>query len=265
MNLKRIGVFIGLMPLLASCATNTIAGTYGFQLGKDTGTHFGFFIDVTDDASKEKEGYKNFTASLNMSMPSDDGQSDDFRKELDKFLSYFQLEGSNIVSLPGYYKVTDVEAANQESVVSVGFATEKVEEGVTKYLQENISETITKEKVDDLIESLPTNLINSIIFATYKTNVLNIYCPVSFEDVSFELYWYGYDIEVSMMDPEKITEDTPVEDIINVTVTEVTKHPLGSHPTKEQIDTINNVLGYEASHDEKFRDFNLLKIGLNKN
>jgi len=38
-------------------------------------------------------------------------------------------------------------------------------------------ETITKEKVDDLIESLPTDLINSIIFATYKANVLNICLP----------------------------------------------------------------------------------------
>ena len=35
--------------LLTACNKNGIAGKYGFQMGKENGTHFGFYITLTDE------------------------------------------------------------------------------------------------------------------------------------------------------------------------------------------------------------------------
>ena len=50
MRLKKALLFTTLIPSLVACNTSSIAGTYGFQLGKESSTHFGVYLKLTDKA-----------------------------------------------------------------------------------------------------------------------------------------------------------------------------------------------------------------------
>ena len=52
MKFKKTSIFlVSLLSLLTSCGNKSIAGTYGFQMGKEKGTHFGFSLTLTEEAS----------------------------------------------------------------------------------------------------------------------------------------------------------------------------------------------------------------------
>ena len=107
---------------------------------------------------------------------------------------------------------------------------------------------------------VPQTITDGIFVANITGNVVNFYLPVSFEDLRYQLYWYGYDLSgenimAAIMDDEEEVED-PIASVDG-------KHSLDVHPTKEQIAAINE--HYPASHDgEQFRDYHVLKLGLLK-
>lgn len=66
---------LGLLSIfLMSCNTNSIAGVYGFQLGKESGTHFGLYLELKDslfettDPALVDKNYKNFDLGLSASF-----------------------------------------------------------------------------------------------------------------------------------------------------------------------------------------------------
>ena len=67
MRLKKILLFLGIIPLLTACQKASISGIYGFQLGKDSSTHFGVSMALSDDAYirlGSPEDYNKMTLSL---------------------------------------------------------------------------------------------------------------------------------------------------------------------------------------------------------
>lgn len=55
-KLKRTPILLAaIASLLTSCGSKSIAGQYGFQLGKANGTHFGIFINLKDEKYKTSD------------------------------------------------------------------------------------------------------------------------------------------------------------------------------------------------------------------
>ena len=82
---------------------------------------------------------------------------------------------------------------------------------------------------------------------------MNIYIPVSLDDAYYQLYWYGTDIRIDIANFE-------------FDIVDVEPHPLGSHPTKEEIEAMQEQ--FKADHEgcmfKTYRDFNQVTLGLIK-
>ena len=103
---------------------------------------------------------------------------------------------------------------------------------------------------------LPTKITDLLFVASINKNIVNFYLPVSIDDLMFQLYWYGYDLSSTKWNSEEVTDD-------DFLVTPEGKHDIGTHPTAEEIATINT--HYADDHDGKvYRDFHILKLGLSK-
>ena len=100
---------------------------------------------------------------------------------------------------------------------------------------------------------IPEEITELIFVASITSSVVNFYLPVSINDLLFQLYWYGYDFSF-----ENILDDDDTND--NGII--VTAHPVGSHPSQEEIDEINKT--YLDNHSSPFRDYHVLKLGLSK-
>ena len=106
---------------------------------------------------------------------------------------------------------------------------------------------------------IPQDITDGIFAASISSTTVNFYLPVSFDDLRFQLYWYGWDLSAENIG-KAIASDEEIEDPI---ASVDGQHPLNVHPTKEQIDAINE--HYPDSHDgELFRDYHVLKLGLIK-
>ena len=103
---------------------------------------------------------------------------------------------------------------------------------------------------------IPQTITNLLFVASLGQGTVNFYLPVSLDDLALQLYWCGYDVNV-----EKIfSEDTDDEDPL---VSPDGVHDIDVHPTKEQIDAINQ--HYPDQHGgQLFRDYHVLKLGLSK-
>ena len=101
---------------------------------------------------------------------------------------------------------------------------------------------------------IPEEVTDLIFVANINSNLVNFYLPVSLKDLSLQLYWYGYDFAhlISEIITGEVDED-PVE---------IEKHPVGTHPTQEDIDKINET--YKTTHGEDFRDYHVLELGLTR-
>ncbi|MCR4911674.1 MAG: hypothetical protein K5925_04045 [Bacilli bacterium] len=263
MKLKKLFLFTSIIPLLTSCNTSDISGMYSFQLGKDTSTHIGVFLEMKNteyvfEKEPDKKGYKDFTLSVSMKI--NDDEESDFRKEIEEILKALADEKGN-TSLPGYYKYTDEQNKQGENRVIIGFDYGTIANKAITYYNTTVpaEEQIDPADIDDMVKSIENNgAINALLYATYKDSVMNIYVPVSLEDAYYQVYWYGYDIQV------KLDFELPIP--IDFKIVEVEKHPFGSHPTEDEVKAINETFAekHEGMLIEAFRDYNALKLGLNK-
>ena len=72
MKIKKALTLGCLLPLITSCGKNPVVGTYAFQMGKEKGTHFGLYLDLSNDDFTGNEkivGYKKMNFSFNVSFP----------------------------------------------------------------------------------------------------------------------------------------------------------------------------------------------------
>ena len=97
---------------------------------------------------------------------------------------------------------------------------------------------------DDYFDITPQQTAK-FVYSTISKTTLVFNIPVSMDDLFYQLYWYGLDL--------------------NDIEAEITAHPAGSHPTAEDIRYINEELHYSETHDDKtFRDYHTLSLSLTK-
>lgn len=217
MKLKKVGLFLGIVPLLIACNKDPYAGEYVFQMGKSKDTHMSVSLKLTNEVYSEETPDKGKKFELALDMLTSDIESD-----MSSILN-------ELTPITGYYKVNKEEKVYGEARLNIGLNL------MGEY-------------------EIPENITDCIFVAGINDKTVNFYLPVSIEDLQFQLYWYGYDLNVANF------FDDEVEDPL---ATPEGKHPVGTHPSKEDIDQINT--HYGANHNDKvFRDFHVLKLGLTK-
>ena len=99
-------LLLAISSLLTACSQKSIAGTYGFQLGKEKGTHFGIYLNLSDKKFKDEEHPEidakakkcSFSFSANL-----DGDSSELAELLNSIKAILNQEGKKRVTIPGYY------------------------------------------------------------------------------------------------------------------------------------------------------------------
>ena len=222
MNIKKVGLFVSMLPLLVSCNKNPYLGEYVFQMGKSKDTHISISLKLLEDEYKAEEEVKGQKFELGIDLLTNDVK-DDMTEILNE-----------VTPLTGYYRVNKEEKVYGETRLNVGVSI------LGEY-------------------EIPENITDSIFLASITSQYVNFYLPVSFEDLQFQLYWYGFDLNIANF----FGDDAENKEGTSPTDTPEGKHPVGTHPTKEDVELINQ--HYSNDHDGKtFRDFHVLKLGLTK-
>lgn len=219
MKMKRTLSFIAMLPFLIGCAKKIpYVGTYVFQMGKSKGTHMGVSLELKKDFYDENDETKGRKFDLNIDMSTSDNPDD--------FMNIIKDMGP----LSGYYSVDKENKVYNEKRLHIGINV--------------LGEYEIPEEITDLI-----------FVANINSTLANFYLPVSLNDLVFQLYWYGYDLNFSeLIDPESEGGDP--------FISPDGEHDVGTHPTQADIDKINE--HYENDHGQKYRDFHVLKLGLTK-
>lgn len=258
-----------LFPLvMTSCGSSKFLGTYSFQLGKNTGTHIGVYATVTNKAYTYEDASTGETLTIGKKM--------NIRMrlggvKLGTFLDDIDLSD---VTIPAYYMIGKELPFNQGNVLHLGFHIPDVLNIL--FPEEPEPETNPLPNRDDPVDpaepseptdptdpteptdpesdvpegwddptTIPTEITARFVYTTISSTTLTFNLPVSLLDLQFQLYWYGLDLyDISARPAE---------------------HEVGTHPTKEEIDYINNELGYASAHDDTaFRDYHTLSLALSK-
>ena len=215
--IKKALLFTSMIPMLLSCGNSSIAGTYYFQLGKEQGTHFGVYLHLTDEAyipddneNLGGESFKKFDLDIHVHFP----EADDSVAEetIDNILGYFPN------GIPGYYRLTDEKNQHGEQRIKVGIDFHDVYGTIAEMYKEQTGEDIPFTE-EDLQELNDTQVVQSLLYTTYKDSTVNMYIPVSGDDVYYQLYWYGKDIKIDLQN-------------ISFDVVDVEAHPIGTQPTQ---------------------------------
>lgn len=220
---KRFLPLTLLFPLLTACGATDYTGKYIFQLGKDKETHIGIYLELTNTLFDEAKPEKGNKYTLKIDMTT----SEDTSSSVIALLNDFEMEG--------YYAVKPDSQIDGDTVLSIGI----------EFLGEF---------------EIPSEITTYIFAATINEKQVNFIIPVSMDDLNYQLYWYGFDITYERIaEAEGKGETISPETFVN----EDKKHEIGSHPTKEEIDAINET--YPSEHDGKlFRDYHTLTMGLLK-
>ncbi len=243
-----------LLPLcLASCGAGGHLGTYSFQLGKTRGAHASASIKLTDEdfvsnnqtLGKKCTLYGEATLATADSSESSVASSSvvsqallaDSSEEVassveessavdggdDSLISLIYDIAGEGLTIPGYYKLGDTLDSGAQQ------------------LHLGCSLDFLKELFDITVELDPAT-IEMFVFSTIDARSIYLRIPVSLQDLTFQLYWYGLDLD---------------------TMESVTEHARGTHPTKADIEKINET--YPAEHDgKKFRDYYVFSLSLIK-
>ena len=233
-------LLISALSLLTSCDMNSIAGTYSFQMGKDTGTHFGLYLNLTDeymnleDAPGENEKYKKCEYKFSLGAKEDDS-NDDLISLVQMLSNMINGEEKNEIIVPGYYYKTDKKTKDGQTELKMGVEFSFV----NKVLEDN-------GLADDFELGVPTlgpDIIEKLVYTTYADQTVTMYIPVSEIDIMFQLYWYGIDFAINDDDDLVIVDSS------------YGAHEVGTHPTKEDIDKINET--YEEEHRKFIRNYEM--------
>ncbi|MCQ2742666.1 MAG: hypothetical protein MJ239_05145, partial [Bacilli bacterium] len=87
---------------------------------------------------------------------------------------------------------------------------------------------------------------------------INVCIPVSLNDLAFQLYWYGYRIDIQNI----FESEVPVEEL-----PQDQHHQIGTHPNTEDIKAIRETeiaKGLSVNMFEEYRDYHTLTMGLRK-
>lgn len=250
MNNKVLIPFIVAPMLLASCQQHTYVGRYSFMMGKANDSHIGIVLELSD---KDYEANPALGKVFKLTLDSDVGANGNaalLRKELHRDPEsssedssseetsessespWENLFGGGDFSISGYYTI----------------GTEKNKEG---YYALNLGARLLDPEEFKTIE-IPDEIVGDIIVAEINKTSIQATIPVSVTDLIYQLYWYGWDISI---DVDNI--------IIKVEKSSGEQHAHGTHPTKEDVERINQT--FPGEHlGFTFRDFDCLTMGLTK-
>lgn len=250
-------LLLGAAFLTIGCSSNSIAGTYGFQMGKETGTHFGIYIKLTDKYTTissepdETKKYKECEFSFNVGFNGEEEKNKSITNILTLIATLLNQDDGTNISVPAYYYKTNIKNKDGQTELKVG---------VDFAFIKNIFDEVDLDDIDFPV--LSPELIEKVIYTTYANNVVTMYIPVGQEDIIYQLYWYGIDITYSSSDGLQFI-GTPFE-----------AHQPGTHPTAEDVTKINEEYKYGENHAEfstfmgidltKYRDYYTLAMGLSK-
>ena len=251
-KIKKCPIFLACVTsLLTSCSNDSIAGTYGFQMGKENGVHFGIFITLTDTYKTVQEvsdKYKECTYTFSLDMGKDEANEGTFTSLMKMISTFLGQEEGKDISIPGYYYKGEV--CDSDGTVEVKI-------GLDFSFLKNVFDELDLHNIDFPV--LDPDTIEKIVYTTYLNSVLTLNIPVSEVDVIYQLYWYGVDFSYDTEHGIQII-DSPYDG------------KPGSHPTKEIIETINltygndhkafgELFGFDLS---TYRDYYTLGMGLVK-
>ena len=258
--MKKLKLFpFMLLPLmLSSCGKNIFIGTYSFQLGRDSGTHFGVFATTTQKAY-------TYTDDSEQTISLDGSYVMELRLNLGgaSLGGFFDSLNINDVTLRTYYSVGKSLGGDKGNVLNFGFNIKEVIEtifpaesdpdepsGIVGVVRDGEN---PDEGEDDPVSPIPDDYFDitpeqtaKFVYSTISKTTMVFNIPVSIEDLKYQLYWYGLDL--TNLDAEGLVE-----------------HEVGSHPLEKDVEYINTVLDYPGSHDGKsFRDYHTLSLALTK-
>ena len=247
-------LFVSMMSLLTTgCGGDSIAGTYSFQMGKETGTHFGVYLDMTDnyitleEHPEETQKYKSCSFTFSLGADKGEDKADSLIALINEIAKLLGQEGQKI-TLPAYYYMGDIQERNGEKEVMLGIDFDE------------IKKIIFGEESEIPVPDLGPEVVEHIVFTTYIDSTINLYIPVGQVDVLYQLYWYGLDVNVDEYGLI-VLQDSPYGE-----------HEAGSHPTADDVTKINET--FKQDHEKigllldldlsTYRDYYTLQMGLVK-
>ena len=255
MKHKKIPIIlVGLLSMMTACGGKSIAGTYGFQMGKENSTHFGLFIKLTDNYVTLKsqpevtDKYKVFEISFSVAF-SDPEKNETISSIFTTIASILNQDNGEKITIPGYYYKGERVSKTGEQELKIGIDFSFIED-----VLENVDTT------DITFPTLEPDIIEKLLYTTYAHDQVTMYIPVGEIDVIYQLYWYGVDLAYSDTDGIYLTESS------------YGAHEPGTHPTAEDVEQINKTFKDEHSLiSEKlgmdlstYRDYYTLAMGLLK-
>ena len=256
--MKKLKLFpLMLLPLvLSSCGKRGFLGTYSFQLGRNSGTHFGVFATTTNKAYTYVDDEDNV-----ITMP--DSKVMNIRLNLGgtSVGGIIDLLNVNDVTIKTYYSIGKKLGGDLGNVLNFGFNIKEVLEVILPTPDEEPDPSGIRRDGDTPSEGgenedpaidIPEDIFDitpedtaKFVYSTISKTTLVFNIPVSIDDLMYQLYWYGLDL--------------------NDLEAELVEHPAGSHPTAEDVRYINEELHYSETHDDKkFRDYHTLSLTLTK-
>lgn len=267
-----------LLPMaLASCSADQYIGSYSFQLGNNSDTHFGIFAKLTNkDYVYQKDGEEAKVLGKTMTINVDVGGQgigsfiDDLDLKAFTITAYYEIGGvtadndrvfkfgfnigdilNNLVpeddpSTPSDPEPTPIVKNGENQEQGSGETGGNTGETGGESGGESGGET-SGEGEDPFpdISNVTPEQTAKFVYTTINASTLTFNIPVSLNDLQFQLYWYGLDLS-------------------NLDAT-IDAHDVGTHPTQEDIKKINEELKYADNHDGKsFRDYHTLSLGLTK-
>lgn len=230
---------------LASCGDVSVYGKYKFLMGRqgDDETRVSLEMELKDEASTVKEGYKNFNATFELSGVAGLGALGDVDPSVLESLKTSLPIGTDengVTTIPGFYKVQDLKDDKYGNKIRLAFD-----------LGEDLNAIFETFDLD------PTEIVSSFAVAYCNGSSFTFQLPVSVTDIQMQLCWYGTYIDINPYIKNSINSLSDfvqffLEGKINSKIYELTdfydnKLPgeqdmdkrFGSHPSAEEVIEMN--------------------------
>lgn len=242
--MKRTPLALLLLPLLclASCGESQFYGDYEFRLGKTDGSHIGLSASLTN------EDYAPVKDAKKLVFSAEFGAEFSIQTLIDQYQDTYPLVWNILKGLidptkkiepriEGYYVMTQYTDESLGTRIRIG------SDFIGDFLKELIP-AIGDVDPEDL--KLAPEIIEKVVAAYLNKKQLTLRIPVSFNDLSYQLFWYGLYIDL----------DNPVGLVQKIDVDKLPgpkgEERVGVHPkvndTADEVKQINDDFAYTFSH-----------------
>ena len=259
---------------LSSCSNGNHLGVYSFQMGKNSGSYVKASITLSNDdyvaqgvtLGKKMSVFGQVGGAFGGAYDSSNEQEEAEDMPIMDVIYATIAKGA---SINGYYHIGE-QVDKGKNRLCLGFDLD--------FLNPILGEEGPSFQLDSALTEL-------FVYSEIDSNHIYLNIPVSFHDLSLQLYWYGVDIswlsildDLSSLEDELVDdsgdsiqssaeysseEDTSSEDSSFPDPIDVESHPIGSKPSEADIEAINKT--YPASHGGAlYRTFYTVSVGLTR-